>query len=57
MKDKKNSDIAKKNLALDEDRMINEGLGGGTVSPRENSGIIENSRNLEVEGAPRRTQP
>ncbi|MGJ9385674.1 hypothetical protein [Salipaludibacillus sp. CF4.18] len=55
MKDMKNHDIAKKNFALDEDRMINEGLGGGTVSPRENSGIIENSRDLDVEEPPHRT--
>lgn len=52
MKEMENRDIARKKLAMDEDRMINEGLGGGTVSPRENSGSIENSRDLEAEEPP-----
>ncbi|MCR6106796.1 hypothetical protein HXA34_10905 [Salipaludibacillus agaradhaerens] len=37
---------------LDVDRMINEGLGGGTVNNKENSGIIEEARELGKESPP-----
>ncbi|PYZ94672.1 hypothetical protein CR194_03840 [Salipaludibacillus keqinensis] len=55
MKDNKpveNSDEARQKYFMDVDRMINEGLGGGTVSPRENSGEIEQTRDLDREEAP-----
>ncbi len=36
---------------MDVDRMINEGLGGGTVNDT-HAGIIEESRDLETEDPP-----
>ncbi|SES25086.1 hypothetical protein [Salipaludibacillus aurantiacus] len=46
------SNIAEKNFFNDVDRMINEGLGGGTVNRRKNSGKIEEARDLEAEYPP-----
>jgi hypothetical protein len=37
---------------MDVDRMINEGMGGGTVHMRQNYTNIEEARDLEVEEPP-----
>jgi len=47
-----NENEGRKNYFIDVDRMINEGLGGGTVSMRENSGKIEGARDFEPEDPP-----
>ncbi|WP_280772045.1 hypothetical protein [Salipaludibacillus daqingensis] len=47
-----NANEGKEKYFIDVDRMINEGLGGGTVSMRENSGKIEAARELEKEEPP-----
>lgn len=57
VKDKKNQITQSKNEGrekyfIDVDRMINEGLGGGTVSMRENSGRIEEARDFQLEDPP-----
>ncbi|MCE7792009.1 hypothetical protein K8O68_06185 [Salipaludibacillus sp. CUR1] len=46
------SNTAEKDFFNDVDRMINEGLGGGTVNRRKNSGKIEEARDLEEEEPP-----
>ncbi|WP_216829361.1 hypothetical protein [Alkalihalobacterium elongatum] len=52
-KDKlENADVDRENFFMDVDRMINEGLGGGTVSYRNNSGEIEEARDLVEEEPP-----
>jgi hypothetical protein len=43
----------KDELYLDEDRMINEGLSGGSVHMREDSTNIEEARELPKEEPPR----
>ncbi|MDE5414947.1 hypothetical protein [Alkalihalobacterium chitinilyticum] len=52
-KDKfENANEDRANFFMDVDRMINEGLGGGTVSYENNSGIIEEARDLVEEEPP-----
>lgn len=51
-----NADEAREKFFLDEDRMINEGLAGGTVSGKENSGVIEEARDLEAEEPPHKVE-
>ncbi|MGY4690503.1 hypothetical protein [Salibacterium sp. K-3] len=41
-----------KNLQYDEDRMINEGLAGGTVRRPEDKGQIDEARDLPEEEPP-----
>ncbi|SFL63444.1 hypothetical protein [Salibacterium qingdaonense] len=43
-----------KNLQFDEDRMINEGLAGGTVLHSEDNSQIEEARDIPKEEPPRR---
>lgn len=50
--DKKDREEEAKNFALDVDRMINEGLGGGTVNPKRHTGKIEQALDLEEEEPP-----
>ncbi len=47
-----NANEGREKYFIDVDRMINEGLGGGTVSMRENSGEIEEARDFEPEAPP-----
>ncbi|SFP94944.1 hypothetical protein [Salibacterium halotolerans] len=42
------------NLQFDEDRMINEGLAGGTVHPSADNTQIEEARDIRKEQPPRR---
>ncbi|WP_209124344.1 hypothetical protein [Alkalihalobacillus sp. BA299] len=52
-KDKyENANEDRANYFMDVDRMINEGLGGGTVSMNYNSGEIEEARDLVEEDPP-----
>jgi hypothetical protein len=44
----------KDKVFLDEDRMINEGLSGGSVHMREGAANIEPARDLEEEEPPRK---
>lgn len=59
-KKKKVSDVnaeGKDKLYLDIDRIINEGLSGGSVHMREDSTNIEEARDLEPELPPHDIQP
>ncbi|WP_416149873.1 hypothetical protein ACM26V_02415 [Salipaludibacillus sp. HK11] len=47
-----NSHEGREKYFVDVDRMINEGLGGGTVNNKENSGKIEQARNFKSEDPP-----
>ncbi|MFV8826933.1 hypothetical protein [Alkalihalobacterium sp. APHAB7] len=51
-----NANEDRANFFMDVDRMINEGLGGGTVSYENNSGIIEEARDLVEEDPPNHTE-
>ncbi|OLO36417.1 hypothetical protein BTR23_15210 [Alkalihalophilus pseudofirmus] len=56
-KDKfENANEDRANFFMDVDRMINEGLGGGTVSMNYNSGEIEEARDLVEEEPPHQTE-
>jgi hypothetical protein len=41
---------------MDVDRMINEGLGGGTVNLKYDKPAIDEARNLEEENPPRKSK-
>lgn len=41
---------------LDVDRMINEGLGGGTVNDKENSGLIGEYHDIPREERPKKSE-
>lgn len=50
-KEKESQNEGRDDFFMDVDRMINEGLGGGTVSLNQ-GGLIEDSRELEKEDPP-----
>ena len=53
-KEKESKNEGRDEYFMDVDRMINEGLGGGTVADT-HAGIIEESRELEEEDPPATT--
>ena len=52
MKDKESSYEGRDKYEVDVDRMINEGLSGGTVHTRADSTNIEEARDLKEEALP-----
>lgn len=53
-KDKERQDEGRRQYFMDVDRMINEGLGGGTVDDNR-AGMIEEARPLQKEDPPSKT--
>ncbi|WP_078552594.1 hypothetical protein [Bacillus alkalicellulosilyticus] len=51
-KKKESSNHGREKFFVDVDRMIDDGLGGGTVSMENNSGLIEEARDLPIETPP-----
>jgi hypothetical protein len=49
----KHTDDKKVNYQYDEDRMVNEGLAGGTVNPEYKKPAVDEARDLQKEEKPR----
>ncbi|MBU8905423.1 hypothetical protein [Desertibacillus haloalkaliphilus] len=47
---------SREDLFMDVDRMINEGLGGGSISMKDDSGEIEEAHDFKKEEPPHRTE-
>lgn len=59
MSDNKNKDSqyeGRDRYFVDVDRMINEGLGGGTVNDKENSGLIGETHDFSEEEPPHKIE-
>ncbi|WP_240376419.1 hypothetical protein [Bacillus piscicola] len=52
MDKKQKGQVKDKNYAMDVDRMINEGMAGGTVNPKYENQQIELARELDEEEPP-----